>query len=77
MKLQITAIKKETEKAILISTFEDDTMNKEIEIWLPKSQIDFYHTYGGGRDSLDSIHHSEVMAIDISTWIAKQKGLIN
>ena len=77
MKLKITNIKKETQKAILVSTFEDDTMNKEIEIWLPKSQIDFYHTYGGGSDNLDRTHHTQVLAIDISTWIAKEKGLVN
>ncbi|QIN95216.1 hypothetical protein DLP3_053 [Stenotrophomonas phage vB_SmaS_DLP_3] len=35
------------------------------EVWIPKSQIEDTHTRGG-----------VVYAIDVSEWIAKQKGLI-
>jgi len=76
MKLEITDIKKQTEKAILVETLDMDTLKKS-EIWLPKSQIEFYHTFAGVQDVNSSYNRSEILAVEISEWIAKQKGLVN
>lgn len=76
MKLEITDIKRTTEKAILVEILDMETLKKS-EIWLPKSQIEFYHTYAGVQDVNSAYNRSEILAVEITSWIAKQKGLVN
>ena len=76
MKLEITDIKRTTEKAILVEILDMETLKKS-EIWLPKSQIEFYHTFAGVQDVNSNYNRSEILAVEITDWIAKQKGLVN
>lgn len=63
-------IVKETEKAILFSVVDKETLKTIKQEWFPKSQIS---SFGGIYDEIDGTFQY----ILASEWIIKEKGLIN